>query len=63
MSRGEDSLGRLFKELNRLIRRADKPKGKNNSEISVTGEIMGLAPKKEKLIYGLSIELERGAKK
>jgi hypothetical protein len=63
VSRAEDSLGGLFKELNHLIRQADKSKRKNDSELSLTGEIIGLVPKRDRLIYGFSIELEKGAKK
>jgi hypothetical protein len=59
----EGNPSRLFKKLDCLIRQADKSKRKNNSELSLTGEIMGLVPKRHRLIYGFSIELERGAKK
>ena len=63
VSRGEDNLGGLFEELHRLIRQADQSRGRNDSDISVTGEIVGLVPKKDRLIYGFSIELKKGAKK
>ena len=63
ISRGENSLGRVLEEINCLIKRADRSKGRSNSDISVTGEIVGLVPKKDRLIYGFSIELEKGAKK
>jgi len=63
MSKGESNLGRLFKEINRLIEQAGKSKGKNNSEISLTGEITGLASKKDRALYGFSTRLEKRAKR
>jgi len=63
MSMGETNLGRLFSEIDHLIKQAGKSKGKNNSEISLTGEIMGLTPEKGRLMYGFSIKPEKGVKK
>ena len=62
LSEGEGNLSRLFKEINHLIRRADKSKRRNNSEISLTGEIIGLVPKNDRLIWGFSIGPEEGIK-
>ena len=63
MSMGESNLGRLFKEINHLIEQVARSKNSNNSDISLAGEIMGLASNKERLIYGFSIKLEKDVKK
>jgi hypothetical protein len=63
MSKGESNLGRLFKEINHLIEQAARSKNSNNSEISLTGEITGLASRENRVLYGFSVKLEKRAKK
>jgi len=63
LSKGEGSPSRLFNKLDYLIGQAERSKRKNNSELSLTGRIICLTSKKEKLIYGFSIKLEKAAKK
>jgi hypothetical protein len=63
LSKGQSNPGRLFRELDHLIEQAAKSKKRNNSEISLTGQIMGLTPEKGRLIYGFSIKPEKGVKK
>ena len=63
MSEGELSLSRLFKEIDHLIRQVAKSNKKSSSDISLTGEIKGLASKKDRVLYGFSVKLEKRAKK
>ena len=62
MSKGENNLGGLFKEIDHLIEQATKSKKKNRSEFSRTGEIKGLASKRVRVLYGFSIKLGQPAR-
>jgi hypothetical protein len=63
MSKGENNLGRLLKEINDLIDQAGNSKKKKGSDISRSGEIKGLASKKVRVLYGFSIKLGEPARR
>ncbi|MGB2989320.1 MAG: hypothetical protein WBC98_05120 [Candidatus Zixiibacteriota bacterium] len=50
MSKGENNLGGLFKEIDHLIEQATKSKKKNRSGFSRTGEVKGLASKRVRVL-------------